>query len=162
MSDITDYPCSICHKYVLIDAIECSICALWVHRKCAKLTKVQLKQLRHEDKQWSCENCKELFPFNKLDDNEFIFTNSYLGLINVNISNAYRKFNSINSSLHHSGLNVKENYSDFFKDIDPDPYLLKGINIDAKHVTEDELVTWKSENKGLSVIHFNARSLKKS
>ena len=38
------------------------------------LSKVQLKQLGHEDKQWSCEKCKELFQFNHLDDNEFIFT----------------------------------------------------------------------------------------
>ena len=38
----------------------------------------------------------------------------------------------------------------------------KGINIDAKYITEDELGTWKSKNIGLSVIHFNASSLKKN
>ena len=33
------YPCALCSKEVVTDAIQCDICGLWVHRICAKLTK---------------------------------------------------------------------------------------------------------------------------
>ena len=92
MIDNQLYPCSICNKNVLVDAIECSICKLWVHRKCSKLTKIQLRQLSEVNQMWYCEKSREILPFNQLDDDELIFENNCVDLINVNISNIYRKF----------------------------------------------------------------------
>ena len=53
-------------------------------------------------------------------------------------------------------------YSDIFKDIDPDHYLFKSMYTDSKYVCVDEVDVLKTNNKSLSIIHFNARSLKKN
>ena len=53
-------------------------------------------------------------------------------------------------------------YSDIFKDIDPDHYLFKSMYTDSKCVCANEVDVLKTNNKSLSIIHFNARSLKKN
>ena len=58
-----DYPCTECIQNVLIDAIECSLCLCWTHRKCAKLTKKEMKKLDTNDEYWYCRKCKQGFPF---------------------------------------------------------------------------------------------------
>ena len=62
------FPCSICQKNVVTDAVECELCYKWVHRRCAKLTKQQLRVL--ENDHFTCLPCKNLFPFQNIDDDE--------------------------------------------------------------------------------------------
>ena len=42
MANTILFPCITCKKEVIDDAIECSICKQWCHRKCSKLSKKQL------------------------------------------------------------------------------------------------------------------------
>ena len=102
-----------------------------------------------------------LFPFRNLDDDEFVFLNSYADLVNVNISNIQRKLENVTFSLYPNDVNNNK-YSDYFKDIDPDQHVFKGLQYDSKYVTEDDLNSCKMESNGLSVIHFNSRSLRKN
>ena len=71
MTDI--FPCSVCNRNVVHDAIECSLCKLWVHRKCALLTKKELNRLDKCNCDWYCPNCIKIWPFYNIDDEELNF-----------------------------------------------------------------------------------------
>ena len=68
----TLYPCGICYKNVKNNAIECSMCMYWVHLRCAKLRKKDLKHL-HGDAIWFCENCKSALPFHDRKNDELLY-----------------------------------------------------------------------------------------
>ena len=68
-----DYKCIRCaqHVYDRQEGVFCDGCQLWIHRKCANLTKDEYKELttsQNEDP-WYCKNCKRnMFPFYDLND----------------------------------------------------------------------------------------------
>ena len=68
-----DYKCIWCaqHVYDRQEGVFCDGCQLWIHRKCANLTKDEYKELatcQNEDP-WYCKNCKRnMFPFYDLND----------------------------------------------------------------------------------------------
>ena len=51
------YPCSVCKKEVIDDAVECEICKLWTHRVCGKIKKAYLKVLSDSDIYYYCPSC---------------------------------------------------------------------------------------------------------
>lgn len=61
------YPCAICNKNVINDAIYCNFCENWVHPKCNLLSKSDFLKLSESDDSelWSCYKCNcTLFPMN--------------------------------------------------------------------------------------------------
>ena len=69
-----DYPCSICFRNVVVNAIFCNCCNQWTHRKCANLTIAELENFSHTKEDWFCRNCTLLlFPFSQITDDEFIY-----------------------------------------------------------------------------------------
>ena len=80
MSTIIDYPCTKCLKDVQYNAIECSLCLKWCHRRCANLNKQELVTFSNTDAYWYCQNCSVIFPFCNILDNEFAYINSNLGV----------------------------------------------------------------------------------
>ena len=83
------YPCLKCNKNVLSDAIECSLCLAWSHRTCAKLSKKELQLLSRNEHYWYCYECSIIFPYQMIDDDEFVYihsnldsTNDFLCLLN--------------------------------------------------------------------------------
>ena len=73
------YPCGICLKNIANNhrAIRCNLCNYKIHIKCNKTdVKTYEKIIRNDDPQF-CLKCKEeLIPFQKLSDQQFLFTAS--------------------------------------------------------------------------------------
>ena len=71
------YNCSICSNKIgkKVDSIFCDICFTWVHRKCIpNLSHAEYESLSNINSDWFCPPCQDnIFPFHKLDDDEFIF-----------------------------------------------------------------------------------------
>ena len=97
-----------------------------------------------------------IFPFYNILDDEFVYINSslderesYFTLRNTceDISEKCKRQNEIN-------------HCNFENVIDSDSFLSRGANIDCDYYTNDEFCCRISNNYGLSVIHFNCRSLK--
>ena len=55
------------------DAIECSLCLEWAHRKCVKLSKKDLLTLSDDGWHWHCTSCTAVFPFAEVNQDEFQF-----------------------------------------------------------------------------------------
>ena len=56
------YPCLYCAKNCASGAIQCTICTLWAHRACTKLSKEAIKGLEVQAKEvglayWACRSC---------------------------------------------------------------------------------------------------------
>ena len=63
------FPCGKCQKNVQNDSTQCDNCQAWIHRRCARLSKVDLEELSLSSGLWFCECCN-VFPFSKLDSDE--------------------------------------------------------------------------------------------
>ena len=66
------FPCGICLKNVVSNAIECTLCKYWVHLKCANLRKRDLKDFVG-DTTWLCNNCCTVFPFSSVQNDELMY-----------------------------------------------------------------------------------------
>ena len=152
----TDYPCSVCRKEVYNDAIECDICKLWTHRRCGKLKKRYLEFLSNPIYRYYCPMCRDIFPFSNVDDEELQWVLTKLD-INEDIFYYYNKCNDINLNCLSYSEDRKCNWEE---DKDPDMNFYNDVNLNCKYFTEDQFnVEFKTVNN-LSIIHFNARSLK--
>ena len=80
-------------------------------------------------------------------------------MLNVNISGIYDKCKSAEMLLFKS---AEFKYSEFSKDIDPDNYVYSNLISNLNYVTQEQLEVSVSSCMGFSMIHFNARSLKKN
>ena len=69
------FPCVICYKEVLQDAVECEMCMKWVHRKCARLSKKQLRDLMTDH--FECAHCQSEFPFSGIGDDELVHLSNF-------------------------------------------------------------------------------------
>ena len=88
------YPCTKCKKNVKHDCIECSLCLKWTHRQCAGISKKILLELGKDDSYWYCNKCKDLFPFQQVLDDEFLFLTSNLD-VSENILQMYKECNHL-------------------------------------------------------------------
>jgi hypothetical protein len=153
-----DYFCGLCNKSVVNDCIECSICNCWVHRYCAKLSKKSLKEKSSNDMYWYCKICEEIFPFHSISNNELSYTFSNLDTI-LNNYELYEKCSEFNFETFKYSEYKK---GDFEKDLDPDNNFYNDIQTKCNYYTDEQFNKKFKKEKGLSVIHFNARSLRKN
>jgi len=71
---MSDY-CQHCSKLVRRNhrGILCDLCKYWFHLSCTSLLVDDYRKLANSSDDWFCRNClSSLFPFNNLDDLEFI------------------------------------------------------------------------------------------
>ena len=85
------YPCSLCSKNVINDAIHCDICGLWVHRTCSNMTKKQLMLKSNPNYYYYCSHCVQCMPFMQIDDEELCYLN-YDDYMNSEVYNIYNTF----------------------------------------------------------------------
>ena len=131
--------------------VLCLCCKSWIHLKCTCFTgKLSIEQRSH----FYCQIClNTVFPFNNLDDDEF---NLLVTNLSENIYNLHRSCIDLNFEVN-LGDTLNNN------EIDPDEkfYNIHTKNKECLYYLDDEFTTKiaKSE-EGLSIIHFNCRSLK--
>ena len=88
------YPCSLCSKNVVNDAIYCDICGFWVHRSCSKLSKKQLDIKSNPDYYYFCPKCAELMPFMHISNEDLDFLN-YDESMSDKVYNVHNKFKGL-------------------------------------------------------------------
>ena len=157
VEDTVDYYCGNCHLLVTDDCIECSLCNRWVHRQCAKLSKRQLKDKSNMNVYWYCFDCTDSFPFNNLSNEELKLVFSDHGL-NLNLFNLHEICLDLNKDLHNFDLN--NDFDDFDSAIDSGSNFYNSVNIDCQYYTMNKFNDSNFNNRGISLVHFNARSLK--
>ena len=157
MNNIPLHICNNCdHK--VVNYIECSLCYLKYHRRCAELKNNELKEKTNES-YWVCLNCKDIFPFQNVSDEEL----NHMNFNSESIKNIIEITNECTE------LNIKtfeipiHRQNDFENQIDPD---FNFYSTDVKKLLScnyysDCQFTAKIDkyHDGLSFIHFNARSL---
>ena len=149
-----ELPCGKCNKEVLTDAIECSLCLKWYHRRCTNLTKAKLRSVGINDN-WLCMYCFNIFPFSEIDDDDFFVINNSIE-IKLNLANVYREC----LDLSFKPFNISEySNSDFQRELDPENNFFNSINIDCKYYMDTELSHQIKHQNGFSIIHFNCRSM---
>ena len=149
------YPCGVCSKEVVNDAIECDLCCYWIHRHCAKLKKNHMKKLSDSDAYYSCPSCINLFPFNGVDNDELTWLLSTLN-INENLFYYYKKCNGILlDPFDHNEYKCNE----WESDKDPDVNFYSNVDIECDYYIEDQFKKQFAKNN-FSILHLNARSLK--
>lgn len=111
-----DYPCSVCGKQVISDAIFCNSCDSWVHFQCNHLSKSDFDSLVKSDESepWSCIKCN-FDALNHVDNScEFYDVPSFnsknlndknLSFLHLNISSSDKHFDNFDTflkSLNHT------------------------------------------------------------
>ena len=145
------YPCALCNKEVINDAIKCDICGFWVHRTCAKMTKKQLAVKSNPLYYYFCENCSQVFPFMQINDDDLTYI-CFKDAINENVFNVYKQFKD--TSFHSFDTELDDLH------FNPDRLYTERLNTDCKYFLDQEFKNVISGLDGLSLIHFNARSMK--
>jgi len=150
--------CGICKVLVSNSYITCSICKSLTHLICANIPVNSFKTNSNNFKNYFCRNCSLNFPFNNLTDPELKhfntipnnFDNSHI------ISEILDKCRTIESDTLQEVLTSNNDFltnpeAQFFTKLTNCHYYLSNqLDTNLEHVT------------GLSLIHFNARSLQAS
>ena len=143
-------------KNVQNDAIECSLCLKWCHRRCAKLSKQELATFSNADAYWYCQDCSVIFPFCSILDDEFDYINSSL-----DVKKSYYELYNTCKSLSEECKKKNEHLKDDFQNIiNTENILDDESNMNCDYYTNDEFNCKFSNIYGLSVLHFNCRSVK--
>jgi len=153
---MSDY-CQHCSKLVRRNhrGILCDLCKYWFHLSCTSLLVDDYRKLANSSDDWFCRNClSSLFPFNNLDDLEFI--NCLFNLIHSETFNIDYIKNSRQLSIISKSICSDD-------DIDPDLNLLHTNYKNSPYYLDTEFNDFidKSSlsNANFSILHINARSL---
>ena len=155
MSSEPNYPCLVCSKDVLNDAIQCSLCLICLHRKCARITKNELKKLSRDEYNWFCIDCCNILPFQSIAETEFDFIFSDVESASLyELSNRCMDFeleydNAVNTRKH-----------SFDSDIDPDINFYNKFDTECSYYTDEKFKHSFKNVNGLSILHFNCRSIR--
>ena len=139
----TMHTCVICHKLCKRNhkRLQCNICNKWYHKNCCKLTSKQYDQYIALNDIYYCKLCIDsLFPFQQLND-----------------------FNEINSSPQKIHIQHSTEFDITPKNADGSEVLSNNFEYSNYYdVREMKKIFTKSSQNDLSILHFNARSLKKN
>ena len=148
--------CVYCSKTIRTShkQISCKTCKLFVHKKCTKLKKQELKKLNV--KEWICSNCNtdtHITLETQHDDIEKLNAN-------VNVSDTdlcdFKKYDKmLFNPLRYENLSKESDVTD---DIHP-----KNIDIDCKYVTSEQLCkSISNEEADFTLFNLNIRSANKN
>ena len=118
----SDIDCLICEEECIRDSVICDCCNAWIHYKCEKLTKRQIKYLDENPSElYSCTTCMDLIMFenyNRAEVTEIEYVQNFpetdLSKINKNQSN----INSKLSILQPKTKSIELNTDIVFKDME--------------------------------------------
>jgi hypothetical protein len=156
MADKKNY-CSVCTRRVLDcqKAIYCDICCTWVHLKCTLLDNDEYLRISDLTDDWYCLKCTlDIFPFNNIQD-DIEFTDCLY---------CYNRFNSVSASVikNSAQFRISSKFNLNQNDIDPDKHFYNCQVSGDKYYLEDDFNDMAIDNSRFSVLHINARSLKKN
>ena len=141
-----------------LDSILCenSDCNKWIHRKCAGLSKNDIVELEDSLSVYFCPRCKpEILPFHNLSDEDLWCTS------NDFTHTPYELYKQC-SDLDFKPFNGTEDENYFDCEIDPDNEYFNKINIDCKYYTDRNFECIIKTCNGISIVHFNCRSIRKN
>ena len=145
------FPCAVCDHNVNKDAIYCTNCLHWVHRKCNGTSKREYDRLSEEadDVPFYCllytiELNSQIFPLAYLDNSELQELNGVDLLSQLSLLVPYE----IRSKL----VNMPS-----LSDFDMDENLINTVN--SKYYDITELKNVQKTNESFSILHTNLRSL---
>ena len=149
------FPCGICNKNINNNhkTIKCSICNYKIHIKCNKIDDVTFEKMKVNLDLFLCLKCKEdIFPFQKLSDEQFFMTSE----------------KGINKDVDLLNMTIFPNNSlkTYFKDI-------SNINVNATdeeteepaincHYYDINSFNYKNKKDSFSLFHLNIASLSKN
>ena len=134
------YSCGICENSVISDCTECSLCAKWIHRKCAALNKKQFKEKSLNDTYWFCETCISNFPFHTITNDELNFLYSDFFHSESSIYELYEKCKELNVK-QFSYKHVQRSFgNDFDNEIDPDGHYYNKIDFECQYYSDFNLI----------------------
>ena len=152
-NEIQFHKCGFCFQRENRNMIKCSLCHKLFHKKCCNF-KPQFCKTK-DFNTWFCVHCEQLFPFYNIDDDEFTVINTFMDL-DLNLAHIYKE----SLEFDFKPFNYTEfSSSDFQQEIDPGNNFFNEIKFNCKYFTEDQLRHSISKKDGLSIIHFNCRSL---
>ena len=142
----------------MTDAIECSLCLKWTHRTCAKISKKALAAISSTSDYWYCQTCSQALPFYGLDDESFVTCISMLAEED-NILPLYERCQNFEFKCFDK---FDYKYCDFDKNLDPDSNSFFGFESACKYFTQEKFCSEIQHKNGLTLLHFNCRSIKAS
>ena len=103
-----------------------------------------------------CPNCKhDTLPFSALENDELVCTVQDIS------ENSYELYNKCNTYNFEPFISVEnENYFD--NEIDPDKQFFDKVHLDCKYYSDKKFEHCVKNVDGISMIHFNCRSIRKS
>ena len=155
--DRDHFPYGVCNKKVVSNAIECSLCKTWIHFKCAHIKYTHLKYFEG-DAHWICHSCNINFPYSTLSNQEFM----------CEVDSCSLKFSSSYYSLLEKcqEFRLDQNPYDEDKYDYDDSYscnnIYSSVSKDCKYYTESHFNNQFHAHCGFSLMHLNARSIKKN
>ena len=147
-----DFPCNVCKREVVTDAIECSLCETWSHRTCAKLSRKQFKCYESDNVYWYCFECSYVFPFANIQDDEL----QYICHTSAISDNQYRLY----STCREYDFEHFEKYE--IDKSDPDKNLFNNIDTACSYYTKETFSHEIKSVNGFILLHLNCRSIKNS
>ena len=139
-----DYPCTTCSLNVGNDSICCDICDRWTHRLCAKISSKKLLRLSKEKYYFYCEDCEQAFPFRDVKTLDLITTECGYSFVN-DLKLLQLQFDATNST-----------------ECLPTDYLSDVVNSNCLYYDAKSFNSQLGKTSGFSIIHFNARCLRKN
>ena len=139
------YLCLTKPKLCQDDRIKCSLCFMWVHRKCIDGMRKNYMTI-----------CISMFPFCSIDNTEldYIFTD----LVDLNgfsnLEEIYTKCSVLNNIDFQQ---PSTNNTEFDIDINPDNHFYNNLNNTCAYSTPEQT----NSNSGLTIFQINSRSLNK-
>ena len=105
-------------RKILHNGIRCSLCKLWMHRRCGGFENTQRNIINtNRNCHWICNKCTTLFPFHNVNDNEFFLCSSVD--ISSHLLTLYNKCSNYDIDVF-SHTNDDQGKYDLTLDIDPD------------------------------------------
>ena len=150
------YSCNICNEKLLHNDIKCSLCKLWMHKRCGGLENTQ-RNIINRDSHRIWNNCPTLFSFHNVNDNEFLFScssvdiSSHLLTLHDECSNY-----SIDVFSHN---NDDQDKHDFTLDIDPDRNFYNALDVHCGYYTDAQFIDCDGMCSGMSIFNINCRSM---
>ena len=67
--------CQICNQILKNIAVKGDLCEAVFHKRCANVTKQQLRLIHCKNISYLCISCYEVFPFQEISDDAFVYEN---------------------------------------------------------------------------------------
>ena len=145
----------ICKDNTDCDSIICTLCELWTHRVCTKLTTIDFKFKSKTNAMWYSSYCINTFPFQNINDHQFRFLNTKHDL-NVSLFNPYEECSEFNFK----PFDMSEyNCCDFEKTLNLIHFFIMSDHSATTMLKTSSLLVKKNDS-GLSFINFNVRGLR--